>query len=114
MKQDEVFLRHVLESIEKIELFTEGIERTEFMELEEKQEAVIRKVEVIGEAVKNISGAFRKQHPAVPWSEIAKTRDKLIHGYFEVNLERVWTVVKRDLPQLKRQTKKMLEEEHCN
>ena len=114
MKRDEIYLKHIFESIEKIESFTMETSKEEFMELEEKQAAVIRKIEIIGEAVKNISGAFRKQHPAVPWSEIAKTRDKLIHGYFEVNLERVWTVVKRDLPQLKRQTKKMLEEEHCN
>jgi len=98
LKQDEVFLKHILESIEKIESFTEGVQKDEFMELEEKQDAVIRKIEIIGEAVKNVSDAIKEKYPEIPWIKIAGTRDKLIHEYHGVDLEIVWAVLKEELP----------------
>lgn len=83
------------------------------MELEEKQGAVIRKIEIIGEAVKNVSDAIKEKYPEIPWIKIAGTRDKLIHGYFGVNIERIWFIVEKDLPELKRQIQKILNEEQA-
>ena len=71
-------------------------------------DAVIRNLEIIGEAVKNISPEFRKKHLGIPWSKIAKTRDKLIHKYFGVDLELTWDIIKKDLPDLKEKIKNIL------
>ena len=72
--------------------------------------AVIRRLEIMGEAAKNIPEDFRNKYCEVPWKQIAGMRDVLIHGYFGVNLERVWIVVERDLPDLKQKISKILEE----
>ena len=110
MKKDvTVFLQHILESIEKIELFLKDITKDNFLSSVQLQDAVIRRIEVIGEAAKNIPDEFRKKHPVVPWSEIIRTRDKLIHGYFGVDLELTWDIIKKDLPELKEKIRKILE-----
>jgi len=109
MKKDiSVFLKHILESIERIEEFTKGISKEKFLDSVQLQDAVIRRLEIIGEAVKNLPPGFRKKHADVPWSEIARTRDKLIHGYFGVDLALTWDIVKKDLPDLKKKIKKIL------
>ncbi len=66
------------------------------------QDSVIRRLEIIGEASKNIPPDFRKNNPGVPWSEMARTRDKLIHGYFGVDLDLTWEIVKKSLSDLKK------------
>lgn len=73
------------------------------------QDAVIRNLEVIGEAVKNLSSDLRRRHPAIPWRGITALRNVLIHEYFGVDLEIVWRVVSRRLPTLKRSVLKLLE-----
>ena len=65
------------------------------------QDGVIRQLEIIGEAVKNLPDSFREKHPHIPWQDIAGTRDKLIHHYFGVSLDEVWLMVQRDVPVLK-------------
>jgi uncharacterized protein with HEPN domain len=111
MKKDvKTFLLHVLESIERIEEYTEGVSREEFMENHQVQDAVLRRLEIIGEAVKNIPQDFRDKYPQVPWKQIAGTRDILIHEYFGVDLDLVWEIVERDLPELKEKIERILEE----
>jgi len=111
MKKDtSVFIKHILESIERIEEFTKGISKKVFFNSVQIQDAVIRRIEIIGEATKNVPNGFRKKHPEIPWSEIARTRDKLIHGYFGVDLDLTWDIVKKDLPDLKKKVKKILKE----
>lgn len=102
MKDDRVYLRHILDCIARIEEYTAG-GRAEFEAGPMVQDAVIRNLEFIGEAVKNLSEGYRAQHPEVPWSRIAGMRDMLIHQYFGVRLERVWAVVAVELPHLKGQ-----------
>jgi len=97
-----------LESIQKIEEYSRGISKEEFYRASQIQDAVIRRLEIIGEAAKNIPEDFRNKHPEIAWKQIAGMRDILIHGYFDVNLERVWTVVNRDLPDLKQKISKIL------
>ncbi len=101
MKDDEVFLAHVRDAIAKIESYTQG-GRQVFFDDAKTQDAVIRNLEVIGEAVKNLSADLRAKHPEVPWSRIAGMRDVLIHDYFGVRLETVWNAVEHRLPELKR------------
>jgi uncharacterized protein with HEPN domain len=74
-----------------------------------RQDATLRKLEVIGQAVKNLSEPTKSRRPEIPWKQIAGMRDKVIHGYFGVNLEIVWAVVERELPKLKMAITDLLE-----
>lgn len=105
-----IFIEDIMESIVKIEEYTCGINREKFLQESWIQDAVIRRLEIIGEAVKNIPDDFRNRYPDIPWTQIAGMRDVLIHGYFGVNLERVWIVVEKDLPDLKLKISRILEE----
>ncbi|WP_457753269.1 HepT-like ribonuclease domain-containing protein [Thermococcus sp.] len=103
MKRDyEDYLNNIIEAINLIEEFTEGMEFEDFQRDRKTQFAVIRALEIIGEATKNIAAEFQYKHPEVPWSEMARMRDKLIHAYFGVDLRVVWRTVKEDIPLLKR------------
>ncbi len=99
MKDDLVFLQHISDAIKNIERYTDGGEEV-FYSTTMIQDAVIRNLEIIGEAVKNISPAIRIEYPDVPWKKIAGLRDVLIHHYLGVDLETVWLVVEKRLPSL--------------
>ncbi len=109
-KDDLVFVTHILESIEHIEEFTKGMTKSDFLRSEMVQAAVIRKLEIVGEATKNIKRTFRKKYLEIPWENMAGMRDKLIHDYMGVDLKIVWVVVKKELPSLKKQVQHILEE----
>ena len=83
--------------------FMMNISKEKFFENREKQSAVIREIEIIGEAVKNLPLSFRKKYNNVPWIKITGMRDKLMHHYFGVNLETVWKTVHEDIPYLKKE-----------
>ena len=113
MKRDIVlFIEDILESIKKIELYTKDISSyAEFSENELIIDGVVRNLEIIGEAVKNIPDSFRNKYPKVPWKDIAGFRDKLSHAYFGVELERVWNILEEDLLGLKKEIKEILKKE---
>jgi uncharacterized protein with HEPN domain len=99
MKEDRVYLLHIAEAIATIQEYV-STGRANFFAKKMIQDAVIRNLEIIGEAVKNISPVTRRNTPEVPWQKIAGLRDVLIHDYFGVDLETVWLVVENRLPPL--------------
>jgi|SRR3972149_10570573 len=111
MARDEfLYLRHVLDAINTIEEYLQGVDEEHFKATRLLQDGTIREIEIIGEAVKNVSKDIRKSYPEVPWQDIAGMRDKLIHGYFGVDIEKVWDSAKEDLPVLKEQVKGILKD----
>ena len=104
-----VFLRHILDSIESIEMFVEGLSEDEFMKDMKSKYAVVRAIEIIGEAIKNMPASYRNENPDIPWKDIAGMRDKLMHHYFGIDYKKVWKVIEKDLPELKRNIKKLLD-----
>ncbi|MFQ6107213.1 MAG: DUF86 domain-containing protein [Thermoplasmata archaeon] len=102
MKRDiSVYVQDIIESITRIEDYTRNVTEEEFYENTQVQDAVLRRLEIMGEAVKNIPDETKERHKGIPWKEIAGLRDILIHGYFGVNLKRIWKVVKEDIPELR-------------
>ena len=107
-RKDKVYLRHILDAVSDIKRFMKGLTREKFFENKEKQYAVLRALEIIGEATKNLSKEMKAEHSEIQWSDIAGMRDKLIHQYFGVNLDLVWETVKKNLPELGKQISEML------
>ena len=110
MKKDpRIFLDHILESIEDIESYIKGISKDKFLRDCKTQDAVMRRLGIIGEAVKNLIGSFKKKHGEIKWKEIAGMRDILIHEYFGIHLKLVWSTITKDIPKLKKDIEKLLE-----
>ena len=109
MRDDRVYLTHILECIEWIESYTrEGY--AAFSASRQIQDAVLRNFEVMGEATKRLSAAVRDARPEVRWRQVAGFRDVLIHDYFGIDLDEVWGVVTINLPVLKQQIKSILQD----
>ncbi len=101
MKDDRLYLLHIRDALQRVTEYTLG-GREAFFADQRTQDAVIRNLEVMGEAAKSVSLATRERAPQIRWKDIAGMRDKLIHEYFGVNLEIVWRVVERDAPLVQR------------
>lgn len=106
-----LFLEDIQESIERIEEYTGGLTESEFTKRLETQDAVIRRLEIIGEAVKHLPEEIKDQNPKIPWSQIAGMRNLVADEYFEVKTERIWETIQNDLPSLKRVVRQLLDQE---
>lgn len=104
MKKDvKIFLEHILESINLIEEYVKDKDKSEFLESTQLQDSVIRRVEIIREAIKNIPDEVKEAHSIIPWKKIIGMRDILIHQYFGVDLNLTWKLIEEDIPELKKQ-----------
>lgn len=111
MKRDyKLFLKDILDAIEKIEEFVSGMSYQEFIEDDKTMSAVIRKFEIIGEATKNLPDEIKEKYTELPWKEMAGMRDRLIHAYFGIDTKLVWDTIHMQLPKLKPKIKKILYE----
>lgn len=106
-KNDLAYIAHIIKCIRKILKFIKDFDKKEFAKNELLQDAVIRNIEVIGEASKKISSDFKKEYSEIPWKEIAGMRDKLIHDYLGVDIEVIWKTIELDLPFLQKELRKI-------
>ena len=103
------YLKDILNSIVHIEEYVANIDYSDFSNDQKTVDAVIRNLEIIGEATKNIPEEIRNQYPNLPWREISGMRDKLIHGYFDVIYSIIWETIQDDLPVIKSEILKILD-----
>jgi uncharacterized protein with HEPN domain len=112
MKRDDmVYLKHMLDAINVIEEYVNEVAYDEYMTNRMLQDAVMRELEIIGEATRNLSMELRNRYSEVPWKKIAGMRDKLIHGYFGVDLDAVWDTATKDIHDLKKKMQGVIESE---
>jgi len=105
-----LFVKDILDAIDKIEEFVGNMDYGEFMKDDKSSTAVVKKIEIIGEAIKNIPRDVRVKYKAIPWKDIVGMRNKITHNYFKIDYEIVWNVVKEKLPALKIQIEQVLKE----
>jgi len=95
------YVNHILDTINDIDSSVNGLSKQDFIKNKDVRDANLRRLGIIGEAVKNLSLNFRKKYPQVEWAKIAGLRDIVIHKYFEVDLDIIWNILKIDIPKLK-------------
>lgn len=104
-----LYLEDILEAIARIQRYTAGQSLPQFSQDEKAVDAVVRNLEVIGEAVKKIPDEMRQKHPSMEWRKIAGLRDILVHEYFGIDVEIIWDIVQNKLPPLERSVRSLLE-----
>ncbi len=104
------YINDILDGMIKAQEFVQGMSYEEFLQEVKTQFAVVRAIEIIGEATKNIPNSVRKKYPQIPWREIAGIRDKIVHEYFGLNLKVIWRTVKEDVPAVKPLFEKLRED----
>jgi uncharacterized protein with HEPN domain len=109
VKGDRLYLKHILDAIEKIETYI-SVGYDVFVSTSHWQDAVIHQLEIIGEATKRLSKQLCSQHPEVPWRRIAGLRDVLIHDYMGVDIKAVWEITRKDLPGVKKSVQEILQQ----
>ena len=113
MKREyKLFIEDIKKSIAKIDEFVGDMDFKDFVSDEKTSSAVVRKLEIIGEATKNVPKEIRQKYKELPWSDMARMRDKIIHSYFVVDYEVVWKTIKERLPELKPKIDTILELEN--
>ena len=111
IRADKELLSDILNSIEKIETYIENINYTSFLNDPKTQDAIVRNIEIIGEAANNITDKTKDNYNLIPWNKIKGTRNRLIHNYSGVNLDILWNIIKEDIPDLYMQIKQITDPE---
>jgi len=108
-RKPDLYIADILKSVNKIEEYTKRINEEEFNKNTLIQDAILRRLEIIGEAVKNLPQEFKEQYTDIPWDRIAGMRNIVAHEYFGVNLKRVWKTIKDDIPELKEKIHRIIQ-----
>jgi len=111
-KNPKIFIKHIEDSLKLIEDYVINISEEDFFKDKKIQDATVRRLEIVGEASKNIPASFKQKFQEIPWKEMAGIRDKITHHYFGVDLKIVWNVIKKDLPKLKKEVQRILKKEN--
>ena len=98
--EDRIRIRHMLDAAKRVIAFTDRVPKEQFLQDDKLHLAVIRLFEILGEAANNISDDLQEEYHEVPWREIAGVRNRLIHGYFDVDLNIIWQIIQQDIPPL--------------
>ena len=106
-KNTNVYISHILEAIDAIESYIKDFSKDDFLNEQQTQDAVCRRLEIIGEAANKLDDEFITQHSHIPWYKIIAMRNILIHEYFSIDLDQVWNTIIKDLPTLKEQIQKI-------
>jgi uncharacterized protein with HEPN domain len=110
-RRDQDYLSDIFEAMDRILSYTSDLDYDRFMEDKKTQDAVLRNLQVMGEATKKLSQRLREVYPGTPWRQIAGMRDKVVHEYFGINYDIVWAVVSRDIPDVFPQIEAILTQE---
>lgn len=102
------YIRDILQAVDEVEIFIDDLTYDQFVKDRKTLNAVVRSIEVIGEATKNIPQTIKEQYPEIPWRQMAGMRDKLIHGYFGIDSETIYKASKTNIPQLKTHIERIL------
>jgi len=102
MKDDKLYLIHITECIEHIESYTENMDKETFMSTSIVQDAVVRNLQVLAESTQRLSEQAKQTQPQIDWHRIAGFRNILVHGYLGIDIERIWNIVEREIPGLKK------------
>ena len=108
----DIYLQDIVEAIKRIESYVQDTNRFQFETDQMRFDAVVRNLEVIGESVKRVPDSIRKNYPSVAWRKIAGLRDRLIHAYFDIDIDIIWDIVQSELPVLKSEIQRILNEQH--
>jgi uncharacterized protein with HEPN domain len=106
-RDPDLLVQDMLDATRKIEMYTAGLDHAAFLRDEKTADAVVRNLEVLGEAARQMPDDFTKQNPNVPWNQIAGLRNRIVHDYFGLDLEIIWQIIQHDLPTLKAQLQKL-------
>ena len=110
VKKESVYFQHIMDAIDRIASHLGKLSFSDFMDTSVVQDAVVRQIEILGEAAKHVSESTRARYPDIPWKVMAGMRDKMIHDYFDVDLSLVWETATDDIPLLKSKIEKILED----
>lgn len=100
-RDPDLLVQDMLDSLRKIEFYTAGMDHSAFLGDAKTIDAVVRNLEVLGEAARQVPDDFASRHPDVPWRKVAGLRNRIVHDYFGLDLEIIWQIVRHDLPPLK-------------
>ena len=107
-ENDEVYLKHILDAIERIEEYCEGVSKSRFLKNKMAAAAVVRELEIIGEAANYVSKEFQAQFPGIQWRQLVGLRNLIVHQYFGIDYRTVWEIIQDDLPVLKKQIENLI------
>lgn len=108
-KDPQILLKFILESIDNLQNYVDGLDEQKYVSNAEKQDAAERRLQVIGQAIVQLPQEFKDQHPNIEWAKIAGLRNRLVHDYLEIDHGLIWNIISRSVPEFKRSIQQLIE-----